>query len=60
MVLDEDCTRGYDFSSRGMTDMLQSGIIDPVKVTKVALKSAVSVASTLMTTSNAIVETGGE
>ena len=60
MVLDEDCTRGYDFSSRGVTDMLQSGIIDPVKVTKIALKSAVSVASTLMTTSNAIVETGGE
>jgi chaperonin GroEL len=36
--------------------MLEAGIIDPAKVTRCALQNAVSVASTLITTSHAIVE----
>jgi len=51
---------GYDFRNGGIVDMLAAGIIDPAKVTRVALKNAVSVASTLMTTNNAIVEVTNE
>jgi len=36
--------------------MIEKGIVDPVKVTKTALKNACSVASTLITTNYAIVE----
>ena len=47
---------GYDFSKGEIVPMLEQGIIDPAKVTRVALQNAVSVASTLITTNNAIVE----
>jgi chaperonin GroEL len=42
--------KAYDAMSDKMVDPLESGIIDPVKVTKSALFNAVSVASTLLTT----------
>ena len=48
---------GWDFKSNQLVDMLETGIIDPAKVTRTALANAVSVASTLITTNNAIVET---
>jgi len=35
-------------------DMFEMGIVDPLKVTKTALKNAVSVANTILTT-NAII-----
>jgi chaperonin GroEL len=38
-----------------LVNMLDNGIVDPVKVTRCALQNAVSVASTLITTSHAIV-----
>jgi len=47
---------GYDFNKDVHVDMIESGIIDPTKVTRCALENAVSVASTLLTTSVAIVE----
>ena len=47
---------GWDFAARNVVDMMSAGIIDPAKVTITALKNAVSVASTLITTNNAIVE----
>ena len=47
---------GYNFYTSTHTDMFESGIIDPVKVTRCALQNAVSVASTLLTTNAAIVE----
>jgi len=47
---------GYDFRTDDMVDMYEAGIIDPAKVTRVALTNAVSVASTLITTNHAIVE----
>ena len=47
---------GWDFKNSQLCDMVSSGIIDPAKVTRVALLNSVSVASTLMTTSKSIVE----
>jgi chaperonin GroEL len=47
---------GWDFKARTLTNMMESGIIDPTKVTRVSLQNAVSAASTLVTTSNAIIE----
>ena len=54
-VLNSD-TKGWDFKKSELVDMLKEGIIDPAKVTRTAIQSAVSVASTLVTSSNAIVE----
>ena len=39
-----------------MTNMIESGIIDPVKVTITALVNAASAAGTLITTGHAIIE----
>ena len=39
-----------DVSDMSITDMMEAGIIDPTKVTKEALKNAVSVATTLLGT----------
>jgi len=50
----ENC--GYNFRDFLVTDMLEAGIIDPVKVTRAALQNAASAAGTLITTSHAIVE----
>ena len=47
---------GWNFKTNELTDMEEAGIIDPTKVTRVALQNAVSVASILITTNNAIVE----
>lgn len=41
---------GYDARKGEYTDMLKAGIIDPVKVVRIALQSAVSVASLMATT----------
>jgi len=46
---------GYNFMTDELVNMLDSGIVDPAKVTRCALQNAVSVASTLITTSHAIV-----
>jgi len=47
--------KGYNFMTDAVVNMLDEGIVDPVKVTRCALQNAVSVASTLITTSHAIV-----
>ena len=47
---------GWDFAKSEIVNMLEAGIVDPTKVTRCALQNAVSVASTLITTSHAIVE----
>jgi len=41
---------GFDASNGEYVDMFENGIIDPLKVTRVALQNAVSVASMLLTT----------
>ena len=45
---------GYDVQNKVFGDMYKMGVIDPAKVTKNALKNAVSVATTILST-NAIV-----
>lgn len=55
---------GYDFAnydemnwqSGKKDDMIAAGIVDPVKVTRLALENAVSIASTLVTTETIIVD----
>ncbi len=41
---------GFDVMGEDYVDMVESGILDPVKVTRSALQNATSVASTLLTT----------
>ena len=55
-ITSETDNRGYNFKDSEITDMVESGIIDPTKVTRVAITNAVSVASTLITTNHAIIE----
>jgi chaperonin GroEL len=52
----ESQLEGWDFTKGEIVNMIEAGIVDPVKVTRCALQNAVSVASTLITTSHAIVE----
>ena len=47
---------GYDARTNQYVDMFKSGIIDPKKVTRVALQNAASVASMIMTTECAVVQ----
>ena len=60
LIIDKVCgevgNNGYDFSSKKITNLVASGVIDPVKVTRCALQNAVSVASTLITTNHAVIE----
>ena len=48
--------QGFDFGKETECDMIESGIIDPVKVTKVALQNAASAAGTLIMTGYSILE----
>lgn len=48
-LLDAAPNTGYDVDTDQYVDMLDNGIIDPVKVSRMALESAASVASTLLT-----------
>jgi chaperonin GroEL (HSP60 family) len=48
---------GWDFHAGKLTKMVESGVIDPVKVTRCALQNAASAAGTLFTTSHAVIET---
>ena len=47
---------GYDALKDVYCDMFENGIIDPLKVTRTALESAGSVASTLLTTECVVVQ----
>jgi chaperonin GroEL len=47
---------GYNFASGQYENFGGAGVLDPAKVTRCALQNAVSAASTLMTTSYAIIE----
>ena len=54
-IQDSEGFDGYDFATGSRTDLLEKGIIDPAKVTRCALKNAVSVAGTLLLTNHSIV-----
>jgi len=47
---------GWDFANNVLTNLMEDGIIDPVKVTRCALQNAASVAGALITSNHAIVE----
>ncbi|MGR3176854.1 MAG: chaperonin GroEL [Candidatus Anammoxibacter sp.] len=49
-------TIGYDASTKQYVDMFQAGIIDPTKVTRVALQNASSIAGLMLTTNVMITE----
>ena len=51
---DPDGSKGWDVKSRTYVDMYDAGIIDPTKVTICALRNAMSVATTILST-NAII-----
>jgi chaperonin GroEL len=55
-INEADNNDGYNFVTGAMVDMYEQGIIDPAKVTRTALRNAVSVSSVLLTTNYAIVE----
>ena len=46
---------GYNFLEEKVVDMFDCGIIDPAKVTITALRNAVSVVTTLLTTSTCLI-----
>ena len=43
-------TNGYDASTNDFVDMIKAGIVDPAKVTRLALQNATSIAGLLLTT----------
>ncbi len=49
-VADKDLNTGYDANKGEYVDMLKAGIIDPVKVVRVALTNAASIAGLMLTT----------
>lgn len=57
-VIADKCSgnTGYNAKSGEYVDMIEAGIIDPVKVTRFVLSSAVSVASMLITTEAVVAE----
>ncbi len=52
----KDANYGFNAATGEYVDMLKEGIIDPVKVSRVALQNAVSVASLLLTTEATVSE----
>lgn len=55
VVAAENADEGFDCEKLEHTDMFDSGIIDPAKVTRAALQNAASVAGLMLTTECAIV-----
>lgn len=54
-VTDPNNTNGVDFASKKSVDMFEAGIIDPFKVVRLALESAVAIATSLINVETAIV-----
>ena len=52
----EDYNHGFDIRKEKYTNLIESGIIDPVKVVRVSLQYAASVSGLLLTTEAAIAE----
>ena len=51
---------GFDASRNAYVDMFETGIIDPVRVTRSALEAAFSVAETLLVTEGTVTPVKGE
>ena len=55
-ILDGKGDFGYDAKSEKYVDMFKAGIIDPMKVTRVALENAASIAGMILTTECALTD----
>jgi len=55
-LLERPAQIGYDANSGRYVDMIEAGIIDPVKVTRLALLNAVSIGGLLLTTETLITD----
>ena len=55
-VRNSEAGHGFDAYKEEYVDMVESGILDPVKVTRTALQNANSVASTLLTTESVVAD----
>ena len=55
-VREKEAGTGFDAVKEEYIDMLEAGIIDPVKVTKSALENAVSISAALLTTEAAVAD----
>ena len=55
-VMENAATHGYDLKSKEVVDLINKGIIDPTKVTRLALENAVSVAGTILITEAIVYE----
>ncbi|AUS05776.1 chaperonin GroEL [Pseudotamlana carrageenivorans] len=55
-VLEGEKDFGYDAKSESYVNMLKAGIIDPKKVTRIALENAASVAGMILTTECALID----
>jgi chaperonin GroEL len=51
-----ESTDGYDLKSKSVVNLIDKGIIDPTKVTRLALENAVSVAGTILITEAIVYE----
>ncbi len=56
-VLNASPGSGWDFRNNELTNLVDNGIIDPVKVSRCALQNAASCAGTLITTNFGIIQT---
>ena len=56
LVMEGKGNFGYDAKSEKFVDLLKEGIIDPKKVTRIALENAASVAGMILTTECALVD----
>ncbi len=56
IVASKKANYGFDALKNRYTDMVESGIIDPTKVSRSALQNAASVASTLLTTESVVTD----
>jgi chaperonin GroEL len=56
-ILTLESQYGWDFRNGEIVNLIEEGIIDPVKVTKTALQNAASCAGTLVTTNFGIIQT---
>ncbi|MBE3591994.1 MAG: chaperonin GroEL [Thermoanaerobacter sp.] len=52
----KDPNFGYDAYKEEFTDMFKAGIVDPTKVTRIALQNAASIASMILTTEAIVVD----
>jgi len=58
--ISDNANFGYNVNTGNYVDMVADGVIDPVKVTRVALEKAVSIASTILTTEAVVTDVPDE